>query len=722
MKVPLLGPLGALAVAGLVFSSNLPLLSLAEGAEAMPARAQSGATPAPISDPLPSGTPVAEPSSSPGLEATPFETPATGTPPAPGASETATPPLVATTSVPTPTLPPGSASPIPQTPTVGASPAVSPSPTPSPGSATSSPTLVSTVPATPTDSITPPTSTPASSATLSPSQTPPAPYPPQTILINELAWAGTIASSSDEWIELQNQTDEAIDLAGWRLTDGGDIKVALGGTIPAFGYFLLERTDDTTIVDLTADQIYTGSMVNGGERLELLDPSGAVVDTANAGGGGWPAGEAGSRRSMERRGGTDLPGDWGTFTGVGGTGHDSAGNAISGTPRRLNSILVPTATPTPFIKPTDLPPQTVLINEIAWSGTLASSSDEWIELHNPGAVSISLTGWKLTDGADISISLSGTIAAYSFYLLERTDDATVSDISADRIYTGSLRDAGEVLQLLGPNGEMIDSANSSGGSWPAGRSSPKASMERRGGTDLRGNWGSFTGYNGNGLDASGDPIRGTPRRTNSLFFPTPTPTGIPSRVVINEVLIRPRYDWEGTGGVTTGDEFIELYNAGPLPVYLKGWWLDDVANGGSKPYDLPGVTISPRGFAVFFHTKTKIALNDTGDTVRLMAPDGRTIDQISYLRVRAANLSYGRLRDGSDNLRYGLWPTPGMPNLLFEEPVAPVVSRFYFGLPCTGQSLTLLTRATRFPAQVAWLREMYFVGCEIQGLVADEGA
>jgi hypothetical protein len=97
----------------------------------------------------------------------------------------------------------------------------------------------------------------------------------------------------------------------------------------------------------------------------------------------------------------------------------------------------------------------------------------------------------------------------------------------------------------------------------------------------------------------------------------------------------------------------------------------------------------------------------------LLAPDGRVIDQISYLRIRAANLSYGRLADGSDNLRYGLWPTPRMPNLLFEEPVPPQVSRYYFGFPCTGESLTLLTRATRRPAQVAWLGEMYFVGCEI---------
>ena len=546
-------------------------------------------------------------------------------------------------------------------------------------------------------------------------------YPPGSVLINELAWAGTVASSSDEWIELQNLGNSPIDLSGWHLTDGGDINVALGGTIPPFSYFLLERSDDSTIADLAANQIYTGSLANSGERLELLDPSGAVVDSANGDSGGWPAGDASSRSSMERRGGSGVAGDWGTFTGIGGLGRDAGGNSIAGTPRQLNSILVATATPTAFVLPTDVPPETVLINEIAWSGTLASSSDEWIELHNPGALSISLTGWQLTDGTDVSISLSGTLAAYGFYLLERTDDSTVSDIAADGIYTGSLRDSGEVLQLIGPGGELVDSANSSGGSWPAGRSSPKASMERRGGGDFPGNWGSFTGYNGNGVDASGDPIRGTPRRTNSLFFPTPTPTGIPSRIVINEVLIRPRYDWEGTGGVTTADEFIELYNAGPLPVYLKGWWLDDVAHSGSAPYDLPGVTISPRGFAVFFRTKTKIALNDGGDTVRLLAPDGRKIDQISYLRIRAANLSYGRLADGSDNMRYGLWPTPRMPNILFEEPAIPVVSRFYFGLPCSGQSVTLLTRATRFPAQVAWLQEMYFVACEIQGLTAGEG-
>lgn len=326
----------------------------------------------------------------------------------------------------------------------------------------------------------------------------------------------------------------------------------------------------------------------------------------------------------------------------------------------------------------------MLINEVAWTGTHASANDEWIELHNLGPHAVDLGGWTLSDGGDINVSLQGVIGPYGYFLLERTDDTTVSDIAADQIYTGSLRNTGEQLELRGPGGELIDSANADGGGWPAGVADLRFSMERRGGSDLPGNWASFTGYGGNGLDAVGGAVSGTPRRSNSLFVPTPAPTHVPSRVVINEVLIRPRYDWEGTGGVTTADEFIELYNAGDLPVYLKGWWLDDGAGVGSRPFDLPGVTISPRGYAVFFRTQTKIALNDSGDTVRLLAPHGLLIDQISYLRVRAYNLSYGRLPDGSNNFHYGLWPTPRQANLLFEEPLPELPSGPSYPWVCPG--------------------------------------
>ena len=83
-----------------------------------------------------------------------------------------------------------------------------------------------------------------------------------------------------------------------------------------------------------------------------------------------------------------------------------------------------------------------MINEIAWAGTRASSSDEWIELYNNSAATISLTGWTLTDDGDININLAGDIAPHSYFLLERTNNQTISNIDADMIYRCSLRNSG----------------------------------------------------------------------------------------------------------------------------------------------------------------------------------------------------------------------------------------------------------------------------------------
>jgi hypothetical protein len=360
---------------------------------------------------------------------------------------------------------------------------------------------------------------------------------------------------------------------------------------------------------------------------------------------------------------------------------------------------------------TPLPQGSVLINEVAWAGTRTSASGEWIELHNTLASEVDLTGWRLTDGGDIAVSLSGVLAAHGFFLLERTSDSTVADIPADVIYSGSLRNSGEQLALLDSSGALIDTANGDGGSWPAGSSDPRWSMERWGGEDRRGNWRTYTGYFGVGVDASGRSIRGTPRHPNSLLFPTPTPTWVPGRLVINEVLIRPHYDWEGTGGVSTADEFIEIYNHGPGPVWLRGWILDDISGSGSKPFALPGVTVDPHEFVVFFRSKTHIALNDTGDSVRLLAPNGRMVDKIQYLRVRAYNLSYGRLPDGSNAFAYGLWPTPGEANLLFEEPIVETASP-HPTYAC-AQDEALHGRLARLARTPAALRSLEFFGLAI---------
>ena len=162
----------------------------------------------------------------------------------------------------------------------------------------------------------------------------------------------------------------------------------------------------------------------------------------------------------------------------------------------------------------------VVINEIAWMGTAASTYDEWIELYNTTGDTITLTNWTLSsaDGTP-SITLSGSIAPYGYFLLERSDDNTVSDISADQIYTGALGDAGEDFSLKDSSDTVIDRVNCSGG-WFAGSGAAKITMERinpviDGSTST--NWANNDEVTTNGLDANSNPLKGTAKALNSVF-------------------------------------------------------------------------------------------------------------------------------------------------------------------------------------------------------------
>jgi hypothetical protein len=165
-------------------------------------------------------------------------------------------------------------------------------------------------------------------------------------------------------------------------------------------------------------------------------------------------------------------------------------------------------------------------------GTSATnSSDEWIELYNNSSTSIDLADWTLswskgtsTHTITFSPTATTTIAGYGFYLLERTDDQAVADISADLIYTGALGNDGEKLELRDGNDRLIDAIDCSE-KWFAGSSSPDyISMERinprLSGSDPQ-NWADNNQTIINGLDAEDNPINGTPRGQNSVYQSLP---------------------------------------------------------------------------------------------------------------------------------------------------------------------------------------------------------
>ncbi len=336
----------------------------------------------------------------------------------------------------------------------------------------------------------------------------------------------------------------------------------------------------------------------------------------------------------------------------------------------------------------------LLINEVAWAGTAASTSDEWIELYNPGATTVSLAGWvlKAVDGTPTINLPNDSIPPGGYYLLERTDDTTISNITADFIYSGDLGNSNEILQLFNPTNQLIDTANSNSGTWPAGSSSIYGSMERRGAVpDSDTAWITNTGVVKNGLAANGTPINGTPKSANWATMVTATPSATPTRtrtptsqptasrtptsvpaqlVAINEFVPRPGRDWNNDGLINTGDEFIELINHGTISVNISGWTLDDEANTGSDPYVLTSRVLQPGERIVLYASVTGLLLSDGGDGVRLLKPNGGLVDAFNYTVVNYPDQSFCRLPDngGLDDWNRNCYPTPGMPNSLGSAP------------------------------------------------------
>ncbi|MDO8620038.1 MAG: hypothetical protein Q7R64_01665 [bacterium] len=173
------------------------------------------------------------------------------------------------------------------------------------------------------------------------------------VVVNEIAWAGTTASPFDEWVELYNRTGRDISLANI-VFYASDLSpyIPLSGTIGANGYFLIERTDDTTVNSVPADLVapFSGSgggsgLNNSGESLLLaLSFGGATTtfDTVATCGANWCGGDDANRRTMERYDSAvsgNLSSNWYSHLGEFiRNGSDANGAILNGTPRAKNSV------------------------------------------------------------------------------------------------------------------------------------------------------------------------------------------------------------------------------------------------------------------------------------------------------------------------------------------------------------------------------------------------
>ena len=536
------------------------------------------------------------------------------------------------------------------------------------------------------------------------------------IVISEFRSRG--ATASDEFVELFNPTTGIIDISGWtiRKSSGCGTTIAILETIPA-----------TTLLSpgqhyLFAGLSYSGSTIpdfrdtgdwgiadNGG--VAILDASGTPVDRA---------GMCSTTSYVE---GTNLSPLSGTSNQSYDRHLDGSSNCIDSSNNATDFFLrIPSdpqnrfspvttcsdPTPTPLPPPTAVPPLSVLINEVAWGGTLASNTDEWFELYNNTPATINLSGWRLTaDDGSPDISLSGTILAGDYFVVARYS-AVFNDLTPDLTYSsGSFANDGEILYLLGPNGYQVDTANVNGGAWPAGSGSPTyASMERRTLADDNVSWSTYSGTIPVAHDRNGNDIKGTPGQANWISTVTITPSPIPTAtrtptktrtptpvrtatrtstppppppppplLAINEFVPRPGHDWNNDGTIDVGDEYIEILNHGVVNVTLSGYRLDDEANIGSNPFSLPSITLKPGERVVFYGSETGLLLSDGGDGVRLLKPNGQLMDAYNYFTVDHPDQSFCRLPDngGADDWNTNCYPTPGLQNSLSGSVLGPPI-------------------------------------------------
>lgn len=238
----------------------------------------------------------------------------------------------------------------------------------------------------------------------------------------------------------------------------------------------------------------------------------------------------------------------------------------------------------------------IMINEILPNPIGDESSDEFIELYNPTNTDINLKNWFLRDASKTGkyVFDDVIIASKSFLTIYRKDFKFALNNSGD-----------ETVSLVAPNTQI------------------KSTISYRGASE-------DLSYN---------------HDTPQWYWETPTPnnqniqnplTKEYPAIYLNEILPNPVGD-ENT------DEFIEIYNPTDEIVSLKNWGITDASKTGS--YTFTTQEIAPQSYFVIYRSDFRFALNNSGDeTVSLIAPNGKIISSMSYIKTRE-NISLNRAQD-----------------------------------------------------------------------------
>ncbi len=533
------------------------------------------------------------------------------------------------------------------------------------------------------------------------------------IVFNEICWMGDENSSSNEWIELKNNTDKDIELLGWVIEsqDGSPI-IDLEGTIPAEGIFLLERTDDDSS-PVTADMFYTGALGNDGEDLKLKNTDGNLIDEINFI-DGWPAGDNNTKQTMERG-----KNDWQTSLNVGGTpgkenslgsfsndSNDEEGEHIEDWYFVSDDIFVPDQLITEELKEYEM----VIISEVFPDPWGDDRQGEFIELKNIGDKSINLKDWSIqeSDGRKYTIQNSIWLKPGRQFVVYRDESGLILDNDGDQVLLFSPDRKIAVDKISYGDYDMAWSyALSAEGDWVWTKQPtpgfdniiikknlpPKIVsyipeeiivgktvwFEASDSIDPENDKLEFIWDFGDGTKvdlASPSHIYLNPGEYTVILTITDGINVVSQekkvfvfsnsgekmsgekifrgivKVVINEALPNPV-------GRDSDGEYIEIKNIGKDEIDIFGWSIDD-EDGGSNPYVFNNhINLSPGLILLLPRNETNIALNNEGDRIKLLDNLGDIVFETEY-NFAPEGQSWARGENG--NFFWTENPSPGLEN------------------------------------------------------------
>ena len=497
------------------------------------------------------------------------------------------------------------------------------------------------------------------------------------IVISEIQIGGETVY--DEFVELYNPTDQEINLDGWdlkRKTKSGTESNMLNnieGVIPAHGYFLIVPRancgDDNNEncyrgLIVAEDEYTTDSFLAADNAVLLYDNNGSLIDKV-----GW--GEASdfeseviinspeNNQSLER-------------INIDGVIQDTDNNkndfVLRDNSNPQNSSVVNNNDQDASVNNDDDDGQKqdgsalthpnpsqegnldngandegskIIITEFLPDPEDSDRDNEFIEIYNDSSAEVDLSGWILEDKM-------GSIKKFVI-----PDEVKISAGKYKAFYSDetriALNNSGDGVILRNNKGDLVDETQVSG----------VALEERSFALDENENWVWTL------IPTPG--IKNTIKTDEKIILDSESSEDLIDKDNDDEQILKQvqdgkskadDYDFsdkiiiseiypnsEGRDNRNGSYEWIELYNDSDLDVNLGGWMIDDLLEKGSKIYIIEDEIIEAESYKIFDAACTKIALNNTGDEVNLLWPDGTVVDKIKYEKADEG-LSYNLSNSG----------------------------------------------------------------------------